>query len=257
MSDQPCQSESPAALPPVESHPMHETARQAGDDTARVTRRRFSQLLPGILGGGMLWQAGCSRDRNHAATDVPIPVAEASPEMVDQRGNIFQVKLETTKGDVVIEVHRKWAPVGAERFYQLVKTGFFDGCRFFRVVPDFMVQFGINGDPEVQAKWREETLVDDPVIKSNRRGMVTFAKTGLPNSRSTQVFINYRDNTSLDKDGFAPFGEVIAGMGVAEAINAQYGEEPNQGMIQRVGNTYLESQFPELDSIVRATIIAE
>ena len=123
---------------------------------------------------------------------------------------MFKVKFETSTGDFIVEVHREWAPIGAERFYQLVKSGFYDECRFFRVVPGFMVQFGINGDPGVQRQW-ENNITDDPVVKSNTRGFVTFATSG-PNSRTTQIFINFGDNESLDGQGFAPFGEVIEGM---------------------------------------------
>jgi peptidyl-prolyl cis-trans isomerase A (cyclophilin A) len=144
----------------------------------------------------------------------------------------FQAKFETTAGDFVIEVKREWAPNGADRFYQLVTSGFYDECKFFRVVPKFMVQFGISGDPKTAAKWKEATIKDDPVIKSNKKGFVTFAKSGLPNSRTSQVFISFGDNTFLDSQGFSPFGQVVEGMSVVEKINSQYGEKPDQGQIQ-------------------------
>jgi peptidyl-prolyl cis-trans isomerase A (cyclophilin A) len=153
----------------------------------------------------------------------------------------------------VIEVHRDWAPVGADRFYNLVKNGFFDDIRFFRVVPNFMVQFGIHGTPAIQSAWRGASMKDDPVKQSNKRGYITFATSG-PNSRTTQVFINFKDNAGLDRQGFAPFGEVVSGMDVVDKINAQYGEQPNQGSIQSEGNVYLNKDFPKLDYVKSATI---
>jgi peptidyl-prolyl cis-trans isomerase A (cyclophilin A) len=167
----------------------------------------------------------------------------------------FQAKFETTAGDFVIEVKREWAPNGADRFYQLVSSGFYDECKFFRVVPKFMVQFGISGDPKTAAKWKEATIKDDPVIKSNKKGFVTFAKSGLPNSRTSQVFISFGDNTFLDSQGFSPFGQVVEGMSVVEKINSQYGEKPDQGQIQSRGNEYLNDKFPKLDGIKKATIV--
>lgn len=169
----------------------------------------------------------------------------------------FRVKFETTKGDVVIDVTRAWAPVGADHFYASVAAGFYDECRFFRVVPGFMVQFGINGDPKLQSKWGDITLKDDPVKESNRRGFVTYAKTGRPNSRSTQLFINFGDNAGLDRQGFAPFGKVSEGLEVVDKINAEYGEKPDQGAIKSDGNAYLKSQFPRLDFIKKATILGD
>ena len=168
----------------------------------------------------------------------------------------FQAKFETTAGDFVIEVKREWSPNGADRFYQLVSSGLYDDCKFFRVVPGFMVQFGINGDPKVAAKWREATIKDDPVIKSNKRGFVTFAKSGLPNSRTSQIFISYADkNTFLDSQGFSPFGQVIEGMDVVDKINSQYGEKPDQSQVQSRGNEYLNDKFPKLDGVTKATIV--
>src|SRR5580704_12763518 len=126
----------------------------------------------------------------------------------------YKVQLDTNKGPFVIEVHRDWAPIGADRFYNLVKNGYYDDVRFFRVVPDFMVQFGINGTPGIQTIWSDANIKDDPTKQTNARGMVTFAKTSAPNSRSTQVFINFKDNSFLDNQGFAPFGKIIEGMDV-------------------------------------------
>lgn len=168
---------------------------------------------------------------------------------------VFQVKFETTAGDFVVEVRREWAPIGADRIYQLVTGGLYDECKFFRVVPGFMVQFGINGDPKTAAKWREATIKDDPVMTSNKRGMVTFAKSGAPNSRTSQIFVNYKDNAFLDQSGFAPFGKVVEGMDVVDKINSEYGEKPDQGQIQTRGNEYLNAKFPNLDGVKKATIV--
>jgi peptidyl-prolyl cis-trans isomerase A (cyclophilin A) len=174
---------------------------------------------------------------------------------------VYRVRFDTTKGPFVIEVHRDWAPRGADRFYNLVKVGFFDEIRFFRVIAGFMVQFGIQGDPAVAAAWREATVQDDPVKQSNRRGRVTFATAG-PNTRTTQVFINFRDNVGLDGQGFAPFGEVVEGMAVVDSIFPGYGEGqpsgagPDQGRLQMEGNVYLKREFPKLDWVKTAKVIA-
>ncbi|HXH08760.1 MAG TPA: peptidylprolyl isomerase [Alphaproteobacteria bacterium] len=172
----------------------------------------------------------------------------------------FQAKFETSKGDFVVEVQRDWAPNGADRFYNLVKNGFYDDVRFFRVISGFMAQFGINGDPKVSAVWREQRIPDDPVKQSNKRGFITFATAG-PNTRTTQLFINYGDNSRLDRMGFAPFGRVTEGMQVVDQLYAGYGEGapqgrgPNQARIQTEGNAYLTKDFPQLDYIKRVTIL--
>lgn len=166
----------------------------------------------------------------------------------------FQVEFDTSKGKFTIEVTRKWSPIGADHFYSMVKKDFYKECRFFRVVPNFMVQFGINGDPEVQAKNRD-TIKDDPLVASNRRGFLTYAKTGAPNSRSTQLFINFGDNSFLDNQGFSPFGRVVKGMEVVDKINSEYGESPNQGSIQARGNEYLKESFPNLDYIKSVKLV--
>ncbi len=180
--------------------------------------------------------------------------ALAACSHASQAPPMFRVVFTTSKGPFTVEVHRDWAPTGTDRFYELVKNGFFDQDRFFRVVPNFVVQWGINGDPAVQAKWRDKTISDDPVMQSNRSGTITFAKTGEPNSRSTQFFINLADNPSLDGQGFAPFGQVISGLNVVESLYAGYGETPDQSQIQAQGNAYLQSQFPMLDYIQSAKI---
>jgi peptidyl-prolyl cis-trans isomerase A (cyclophilin A) len=166
----------------------------------------------------------------------------------------YQVRFETSAGVFVVDVTRAWAPRGSDRLYELVQSGFYNGARFFRVVPGFVVQFGISGDPAVSARWQRATIPDDPVTQSNARGTLTFATAG-PNTRTTQLFINYGDNLRLDRMGFAPLGVVVEGMDVVDRIYAGYGESPDQGLIEARGTAYLAEQFPQLDSIARATIV--
>jgi peptidyl-prolyl cis-trans isomerase A (cyclophilin A) len=172
---------------------------------------------------------------------------------------LYKAKFDTSKGVFVVEVHRDWAPRGADRFYNLVKHGFYDNARFFRVISGFMVQFGISGNPKVSAVWHDANINDDPVRQSNRRGFITYATAG-PNTRTTQVFINYANNAALDRQGFAPFGKVTSGMQVVDALYSGYGEGapqgdgPDQDLVQREGNAYLASRFPKLDFIRKATI---
>ncbi len=179
----------------------------------------------------------------------PTPPKPADPASPDS----FRVKFATTKGDFTVDVFRAWAPKGADRFYRLVNEGYFKDVRFFRVLPGFMAQFGLSGDPALNAKMDTLRISDDPVTQSNKRGMVTFATAG-PNTRSNQFFINYKDNAFLDAQGFAAFGQVTSGMDVAEKITSQYGEKPNQGQITSAGNAYLNKEFPKLDFIKSATI---
>ena len=167
----------------------------------------------------------------------------------------FEVKFTTTKGDFVVQVNRAWAPIGADRFYNLVKHGYFTNAAFFRVLPGFMVQFGLSADPAVNRAWRSANLKDDPVTQSNKPGMITFATAG-PNTRTTQLFINYGNNTFLDGQGFAPFGLVTSGMDVVSQIYSGYGESPDQGAITAQGKAYLDKSFPKLDSIKSATVVA-
>ena len=176
-----------------------------------------------------------------------------SPALQAKAPDTFNAHFETSAGAFTVQVTRAWAPVGADRFYNLVKNGFFDGTRFFRVVPGFVVQFGLSGDPAVSARWHTASIPDDPVAQHNTRGTITFATAG-PNTRTTQLFINFGDNVNLDGQGFAPFGRVVDGMGVVDKIYSGYGERPDQGLIESQGNTYLASQFPRLDSIAKATI---
>ena len=184
----------------------------------------------------------------------------SSPAALTEKApDTFRANFDTTKGAFVVTVHRDWAPNGADRFYNLVKAGFYDDVRFFRVIPNFMAQFGIHGTPAVMSAWRSAQIKDDPVKQSNTRGFVVFATAG-PNTRTTQLFINFKDNSSLDKQGFAPFGEVTKGMDVVDKIYDGYGEGaprgkgPEQGRLQNEGNAYLVKEFPKLDYIKTATI---
>jgi len=185
--------------------------------------------------------------------------APALAQAPEQAPATYKAKFDTSKGTFVIEVTRAIAPQGADRFYNLVKSGFYDNVRFFRVISGFMVQFGISGDPAVMARWRGAPIKDDPVKASNKRGYITFAMAG-PNTRTSQVFINFVDNTALDGMGFAPFGRVVSGMNVVDKINAEYGEGaprgrgPDQGRMQAEGNAYLAKDFPRLDYVKKATI---
>ncbi len=180
--------------------------------------------------------------------------------LTEQAPASYKARFETTKGAFVVQVTRAWAPKGADRFYNLVKNGFYDNVRFFRVISGFMVQFGINGDPAISAKWRVADISDDKVAQSNKRGTITFATAG-PNTRTSQVFINFNDNAALDGMGFAPFGRVVLGMNVVDKLNPEYGEGaprgrgPDQGRMQTEGNAYLAKSFPRLDYVKKATIV--
>lgn len=177
-----------------------------------------------------------------------------------QAPGTYKVEFETTKGKFVVEVHRDWAPMGADRFYNLVQIGFFEDIAYFRAIEDFMVQFGISGYPDVATAWRGAQIDDDPVTQSNKRGRLTFATAG-KNTRTTQLFINYKDNGNLDAMGFSPIGEVVSGMEVVDSLYKGYGEGaprgrgPNQGLVQAKGNAYLKAEFPELDYILKATVV--
>lgn len=175
-------------------------------------------------------------------------------ELNEKAPSTFRVLFDTSKGEFTVEVTRAWAPQGADRFYNLVANGYYDACRFFRVVKGFMVQFGISGDPQINAVWRSARIEDDRGKESNKRAYVTFAHAG-PNTRTTQLFINYADNGFLDAQGFPPFGQVVQGMDVVDAINDEYGEKPDQRRIQLEGNTYLDQTFPNLDFIKTAIIV--
>jgi len=181
----------------------------------------------------------------------PAALNEAAPAT-------YKANFDTSKGTFVVTVHKDWAPKGADRFYNLVKNGYFDGIRFFRVIPNFMAQFGIHGTPAVSAAWQGARITDDPVKQSNKRGYVTFATAG-PNTRTTQLFVNYGDNASLDKQGFSPFGEVTSGMDVVDKLYNGYGEIYKRSDFQlpkfmSEGNAYMEKQFPRMDYVKTATI---
>jgi cyclophilin family peptidyl-prolyl cis-trans isomerase len=172
-----------------------------------------------------------------------------------------RVRLETTKGAIVIAVHRAWAAHGADRFHELVTSGYFDDSRFFRVVKGQWAQFGINGDPKTAAQWRERTIPDDPKGQSVTRGRVAFA-FAVPNGRTSQVYISLRDNSYQDDQGFVPFGEVVEGMDVADALNGEYGENAGGGIragrqqpLFDGGNRFLDREFPRLDRIIHARVI--
>ena len=196
-----------------------------------------------------------------AAAPAPAQAALLAPEKAtEQAPAVFKVGFATTKGDFVVEVHRDWAPHGADRFYNLIKLGYFDDTSFFRDVAGFMVQFGLNGSPEVNAKWHAANIPDDPAAgQSNKRGFITFATAG-PNTRTTQVFINFGDNESLDGMGFTPFGKVASGMEVVDSLYSGYGDGAPQGMgpaqdrIQNEGNAYLKRDFPKLDYLKTARL---
>jgi peptidyl-prolyl cis-trans isomerase A (cyclophilin A) len=177
----------------------------------------------------------------------------------EQAPATYKAKFDTSKGVFIVDVRRDWAPNGADRFFNLVKNGFYDNVRFFRVISGFMVQFGISGDPKISAQWREARIPDDAVKQSNKRGYITFATAG-PNTRTTQVFINFGDNAGLDRQGFSPFGQVTTGMNVVDSLNSEYGEGaprgrgPDQGRLQQEGNAYLAKDFSRMDFVKKATI---
>jgi peptidyl-prolyl cis-trans isomerase A (cyclophilin A) len=187
------------------------------------------------------------------------------PAMLDpskattQAPETFKAKFETTKGDVVFDCTRAWAPHGVDRFYNLVRIGFFDDVALFRVSKGFVVQWGIHGDPKVSKVWQNANLAPDPPKQSNTRGMLTYAMAGSPDTRSTQLFINYGDNSSLDAQGFAPICKVSEGMDMADKFYSDYGERVTgmQGQIAARGNAYLKEAWPSLDYIKKATIVGE
>jgi peptidyl-prolyl cis-trans isomerase A (cyclophilin A) len=189
-----------------------------------------------------------------AAVSSEKPSLNKPETMKTQAPAIYKAKFATSKGDIVIEVHRDWAPLGADRFFNLVRAGYYNDTRFFRIVSGFMAQIGISGKPELNDIWREQRIADDPVKGSNKRGFISFATAGA-NTRTTQFFINFSDNSRLDGMGFAPFGRVSSGMEVVDSLFADYGEKPNQNRIQNEGNAYLLREFPHLDHVKEATIM--
>ena len=209
-----------------------------------------------------------AQDKQSAPAATGQAPAAPNPALLDpqlateQAPEQYRVKVETTAGDLVIQVTRAWAPHGADRFYNLVKIGYYQDVAFYRVISGFMAQCGFHGDPKVTAAWRAATFPDDPIVQNNQRGFVTFAMSGAPNSRTTQIFINYTDNSYLEQYGkFASFGTVIQGMETVDKLYAGYGEGaprgngPSQGLIAKQGNTYLKKSFPKLDYIKRMTLL--
>ncbi len=191
---------------------------------------------------------GQASSGERAAIGSPSPTVTPSPDS-------FRVVFETSRGNFAVDVTRSLAPIGADRLHELVQRGYFTDVRFFRVVPGFIVQFGMHGDPATNSLWMKSSLTDDPVAESNKRGTLVYATAG-PNTRSNQFFINFGDNAMLDAQGFAPFGHVVEGMDVIDKINAEYGESPNQERIEAEGNAYLSTAFPKLDYIKSARIVA-
>jgi cyclophilin family peptidyl-prolyl cis-trans isomerase len=212
-----------------------------------------------ILAAGGLLLGGCAGGQLKTGQGLFDPSA---PEMNRRAPDSFRVRLETSKGIIVLQILRDWAPHGADRFYNLVRAGYFDEAKFFRVIPGKWVQFGIHGDPAVARLWRMQTIPDDPRRESNLRGTIAFA-FAVPNGRTTQVFINLRDNSAThDAEPFVPFGRVIEGMDVADRLNSEYGEAAGGGIrggkqdpIYNGGNAYLNRHFPRLDYIRRAVIV--
>jgi peptidyl-prolyl cis-trans isomerase A (cyclophilin A) len=220
--------------------------------------KTFTKIIYFIITGSIILMTnGCKQETSTLL--LKPDQAELNKQAPDQ----YQIKFETTKGDFVVEVYRDWSPRGADRLYFLIKNGFYNDARFFRVIAGFMAQFGYHGNPDVSKVWTNMTFPDDPPNQSNLRGYLTFAKRGDPDSRSTNLFINLVDNPYLDNSGFTPLGKVVGGMNVVDQLYSGYGEGapngrgPNQGRIQEEGNEYLTKSFPKLDYIRKAEIISE
>ena len=226
----------------------------------RLRNRVGATLIP----AGLFLLASCGGDDGQTVDDAELPANRAlyfPDQLVETAPESFRVRFETTRGDFIVAVTRSQAPNGADRVYNLVTNGYYDGVRFYRVIEGFMAQFGMHGEPQVQVRWTNAPIRDDRVTASNIRGAVTFAMAG-PNSRTTQLFINLVDNTLLDMDGFAPVGTVIEGMDVVDRLYSGYGEIADRGgdgpisqNIAARGNAYLEESFPEMDYIVTATLV--
>jgi peptidyl-prolyl cis-trans isomerase A (cyclophilin A) len=225
----------------------------------------MKRILLGLLSALALASIGFAADDAKPAAAAPDKKPDAATfadpsKLTEKAPESFKAKFTTTKGAFTIEVTRSLSPNGADRFYNLVKSGYFQDVAFFRVIPGFMGQFGIHGDPKVSAAWRGARIQDDPVKGSNKRGYVSFAMAG-PNTRTTQFFINLVDNSNLDSMGFSPFGKVVEVQDIVDKINGEYGEGaprgrgPNQGLIQEKGNEYLKASFPNLDYIKSATLL--
>jgi peptidyl-prolyl cis-trans isomerase A (cyclophilin A) len=226
-----------------------------------IMKNLLTTFFAMILAAGILW----GQPQQTAGQPAPQRAA-ARPSLLkpsslrEQAPATFKAKFTTTKGDFVVEVTRAWAPLGADRFYNLVKYHFYDGASFFRVLPGFVAQFGLSAKPEISRVWASATIKDDPVTESNREGYLTFATAG-PNTRTTQLFINLANNQNLDGMGFSPFGKVVEGMEVVQQLYSGYGEGapggngPEQGRVTNEGKAYLDKNFPLLDSIKTAVIV--
>lgn len=225
-------------------------------------RAALSLLLPALLlacgadGGG---SGDDAAEEDPAASGDPL-LHPASAEASRRAPDVYRVEFVTSEGPFTVEVRREWAPRGADRLYNLVRLGFFEGSRFFRVLDGFVAQFGLSGRPAVDSAWRAHPIPDDSVRTTNERGTLTFASAG-EDTRTTQLFVNLADNPRLDGMGFAPVGEVVEGMAVVDSLHAGYGEGaprgngPSQAEIMREGNAYLERSFPELDYIEQARLV--
>lgn len=252
------QSEQRAAASPVSTQKNGGSVKEAGGAQAKT----IAKTAPPPI------QPKTVKPNQPSAKDVATaPVSKSTKPVIlptqatEKAPAKFAVRLETTKGNIDIDFNREWAPIGADRFFNLVKLGYYSDVAFFRVIPGFMAQVGLSGSPEVNGIWRTARINDDPVKQSNTRGMVTFATSGR-NSRTTQFFINFKNNARLDGMGFAPVGKVRdASLAVLDSLHGGYGEGaprgrgPNQGRIQREGNPYLKADFPLLDYIKKATIL--
>lgn len=219
-----------------------------------VKRVSFVVLLALAIAGCAGGTKQSQSTSQSAASQSAAPQSAAPQAPAQNATGTYRVLLDTSKGPVTIVVDRKLAPNGAKHFYELVNAKYFDGARFYRVVPGFVVQWGAAADPAVTKKW-DVNIPDDPVKASNTRGMVAFAATGQPNSRSTHLFINLGNNGRLDAMGFSPIGRVVGGMSAVDHIYSGYGEKPDQEMIAEQGNEYLNKEFPQLDYIKTARIV--
>ncbi len=249
-----------ALAPTAEDSAPISAPKSAYPHTFQYMRNKLSTTVCGLA--LCLLFASCDRPQADTADRVPDSTVNPLAALLNPdpaalaatAPDSFTLALQTSKGEIEVRVRRDWSPLGADRLHYLATHGFFDGARFFRIVPGFIVQFGLSGRPDVDRAFKRRMIADDPVTQSNRRGTLVFATSG-PNTRTTQLFINLADNPSLDRRGFSPMGEVVRGMDVVDRINAEYGEQSNiQGRIEREGNAFFRARFPALDSIVHVTI---
>jgi peptidyl-prolyl cis-trans isomerase A (cyclophilin A) len=241
------------------------TIHKEGDTLAvlwniRAAMKKLCAIALGVCLAASCIAAEDKKETKDSKTDSATPDFTDPSKLTEKAPDTFKAQFDTTKGKFTVEVTRSLSPNGADRFYNLVRSGYFKDLAFFRVIPGFMAQFGIHGDPKVSATWRKASISDDPVKGSNTRGTLTFATAG-PNTRTTQFFINFGDNVRLDSMGFSQFGKVTEGMDVVDKINGEYGEGapggrgPRQDRVQTEGNAYLKKDFPNLDYIKSVTIV--